>query len=209
MDVVRLAGIGEDRRAADALPHARSYDHSMRKLEPCFPTLQTCPTGMRFSGIMRSTAARPRRPDFPPPAVPLSAFNWKAVAFGIFADVFSTGAMSMLLYALLGARLVGEGAAPEAIEQTLLTSDAYVLIALAGGLACTVFGGYVAARVAGRLEYFHGLLTGIGVLVFSELMMLGSPVDYSVALRVLGDVLLVPAALYGAHLRKRVRKGPS
>jgi hypothetical protein len=157
---------------------------------------------MRFD-LSKPAMSEDPRSTRPGPAIPLAAFNWKAIAFGLFTDICSTGAMSLVLYALVGARLVEEAATPEVIEQTLLASHLYVLASMAAGLGCTVLGGYVAARIAGRLEYYHALFTGVGVLLFGELMMLGSKTDYSIGLRILGDLLLVPAALYGARLRKR------
>ncbi|HZP86236.1 MAG TPA: hypothetical protein VFB54_05405 [Burkholderiales bacterium] len=142
---------------------------------------------------------------------PLAAFNWKAVAFGLFTDILSTAVLSVVLFSLLGTRLVAEGTAPRDMERALLSSNAYLLVSMIAGLGCTVLGGYVSAWVAGRLEYYHALLTGIAVLIFGELMMLGSPLDYPLAYRVLGNLLLIPAALYGGHLRKvsRTRESQS
>jgi hypothetical protein len=68
-----------------------------------------------------------------------------------------------------------------------------------------VLGGYVAARVANQREYYHALLTGVVVLVFGELMIGMSSEDYPLAYRVIGDLLAVPAALLGGHLRKTAR----
>lgn len=141
-------------------------------------------------------------------AVPFAELNWKAIAFGIFTDIFGTGLMSLLLFMVLGARLVSPDMANEEVAQALVDSNAYLFLSFAGGLACTVLGGFIAARIAGRLEYFHGLFTGLGVLIFGELMMLNSPGEYGLALRIVGDLLLVPAALVGAHLRKRAREAP-
>lgn len=151
----------------------------------------------------------PSRPPDRPPAVPFSALNWKAIAFGILTDIFATGLVSLLLLLVLGARLAGPGVSGDELEQTLLASNTYLGLSFVGGLSCTVLGGFVAARIAGRLEYYHGLFTGLGVLVFGELMMLNSPADYALALRLLGDALLIPAALWGAHLRKRAVQAPA
>lgn len=152
---------------------------------------------------MDDPSGPPRRAS----AVPFSALNWKAIAFGVLADIFATGLMSLLLFVVLGARLAGPGVSGDLLEQTLLASNTYLALSFVGGLSCTVLGGFVAARIAGRLEYYHGLFTGLGVLVFGELMMLNAPTEYALALRLLGDALLIPAALWGAHLRKRALQG--
>jgi hypothetical protein len=74
------------------------------------------------------------------------------------------------------------------------------------GLGCTVLGGYVTARTAQRREYYHALLTGIVVLVLGEIMVSGSDGAMSLAMRVIGDILVIPAALLGAYLFKSGRQ---
>ncbi|MCC7547415.1 MAG: YrzE family protein [Burkholderiales bacterium] len=130
----------------------------------------------------------------------------RAVGLGLISDIVATLAASIVLTGVVGRQLAGGNASVEDIEKTLLASDAYILLALAVGLASTVLGGYVAARVAGEREYLHGLLTGIAVLVFGEIMLAQSPATYPLGYRVIGVLLTVPAALYGAHLRKRARR---
>jgi len=127
----------------------------------------------------------------------------RAVGLGLISDIAATIAASVVLTAVVGRRLVGEHATVEEMQQALLASDAYTLLALATGLCCTALGGYVAARVAGEREYLHALYTGVAVLVFGELMLAQSDTPYPVAYRLIGLALTIPAALYGGHLRKR------
>ena len=145
-----------------------------------------------------SAPVRDREPEGP-------GSTWKAVTFGVLADIVGTFVASIVLYAALGSILVSRGASPQGLDATLLQSDAYLLIGSAVGLAFTVLGGYVAARVANQREYYHALLTGLVVLVFGELMVGMSQEDYPLAYRVIGDLLVIPAALFGAHLRKSAR----
>ena len=85
-------------------------------------------------------------------------------------------------------------------------SAGYQLFGLAGGLACTALGGYVAARFANHSEYANAFAVGLASLVFGEVMMLVSPTDYALWLRLAGDALVIPAALAGGHLRTLQRR---
>jgi hypothetical protein len=145
-----------------------------------------------------SAPVRDRRPDAP-------GSTWKAVSLGAVADIAATFLASIVLTAALGATMISRGAIPEQVEAALIASDAYLLTMMVAGLGCTVLGGYVAARLANQREYYHALLTGIVALVLSEVM-LGVTADvFPLAYRIIGDILMLPAALFGGHLRKRRR----
>ncbi len=146
-----------------------------------------------------------RKPDTPPTRAPSLSWSIRAVGLGLISDIAATLVVSIVLTALVGSRLAGEGATAEELEQALLASDAYTLLALGAGLSCTVLGGYVAARTAGEREYLHALFAGVAVLVFGEMMLAQSSTAYPVTYRLIGLLLTIPAALYGGHLRKRAR----
>jgi hypothetical protein len=150
---------------------------------------------------------------FLPPSAPVrdrlpeqAGSAWKAVTFGVLADVLATVVLGMVLFSVLGSLLVSQGATPADIDAGLLESDAAAVLGLAVGLGCTVLGGYVTAQVARRREYYHALLTGIAVLILGEILLSGSPDDTSLAMRIIGDVLAIPAALFGAFLSKSARQ---
>jgi len=149
---------------------------------------------------------------YTPPSAPVrdrdpeaSGSTWKAVTFGVLSDIVGTFLAGIVLFALLGSMLVSQGASPEELDRALMQSDAYMLMAGVTGLGFTVLGGYVAARVANQREYYHALLTGVVVLVFGELMIGMSGEGYPLAYRIIGDLLAVPAALLGGHLRKTAK----
>jgi len=123
----------------------------------------------------------------------------------VLADIAGTFLAGIVLLVVLGSVLVSRGASPEELDRALMQSDAYLMLAGVVGLGFTVLGGYVAARVANQREYYHGLLTGVVVLAFGELMTNLSPEGYPLAYRIIGDLLAIPAALFGAHLRKAAR----
>jgi hypothetical protein len=99
-----------------------------------------------------------------------------------------------------GVGLAAGGVSPDAVDAAMDRSG-FQLLGLAGGLACTALGGYVAARFANHAEYANAFAVGVASLVFGEVMLLVQPQDYPVWLRLLGDVLVIPAALVGGHLR--------
>ena len=120
-----------------------------------------------------------------------------AVALGFFTDVGATMIFGVLLAIVGGVGLAAGGADPQAIDAIVERSAGF----LAGGLVCTALGGYVAARFANHSEYANAFAVGLASLVFGEVMLLVQPQDYPLWLRLLGDVLVIPAALVGGHLR--------
>lgn len=149
---------------------------------------------------------------YTPPSAPVrdrdperTGATWKAVLFGVTTDLFGTTIAGMLLLVLFSGMLVAQGQAPEDISRTLLQSNQYLLLSLVVGLSFTMLGGYVAARVANHLEYRHGLIVGVIVLIIGEIMVSGDPTGMPLSVRVIGDLLVVPAALLGAHLRRAAK----
>lgn len=150
---------------------------------------------------------------YTPPSAPLRdrlpepvGSTWKAVTLGALADIAATVLGSLVLFSILGSIMVSQGADPEQLDADLMASDVTMLLGLVLGLLCTVLGGYVAARVANQREYYHALLTGIVVLVLGELMLSVSPDSTTLAMRIVHDLLVVPAALLGGHLRKSAQQ---
>jgi hypothetical protein len=124
-----------------------------------------------------------------------------AVVLGFFVDIGATMIFGIVLAIVGGVGLAAGGAPPEAIDSIVERSAGFQLLGLAGGLACTALGGYVAARFANHADYANAFAVGVASLVFGEVMLLVQPQDYPVWLRLLGDVLVIPAALVGGHLR--------
>lgn len=149
---------------------------------------------------------------YTPPSAPVgdrdierTGATWKAVLFGVTTDLFGTTIAGMVLLVLFSSMLVAQGRAPEEISRILLQSNQYLFVSLAIGLSFTVLGGYVAARVANHLEYRHGLIVGVIVLIIGEIMVSGDPTGIPLSIRVIGDLLVVPAALLGAHLHRAAK----
>ncbi len=129
-----------------------------------------------------------------------------AVVLGLLADIGGTIVFGIVLSIVAGTGVAAGGAAPAEIDAMVNRSAGYQLFGLAGGLACTALGGYVAARFANHSEYANSFAVGLASLVFGEVMMLVSPTDYALWLRLAGDALVIPAALAGGHLRVLQRR---
>ena len=149
---------------------------------------------------------------YTPPSAPVrdrspepAGSTWKAVTFGVLADVCATFLGGIALFAVMGSFLVSQGASPEDLDASLAGSDLTQLLGVTLGLCCTVLGGYVTGRVARQREYYHALLTGIVVLLIGEIMVSTSPDGTPLATRIIGDILVIPAALLGAYFCKSAR----
>jgi hypothetical protein len=130
----------------------------------------------------------------------------KAVAYGVLTDLVGTTVAGVALLIVFSTILLGQGHTPDGLAAELLDSSTYMVVSLGVGLSFTVLGGYVAARVANRREYWHALIVGIIVLVIGELMVSADPTSMPLSIRIIGDLLVVPAALFGAHLRRTAKE---
>jgi hypothetical protein len=86
-------------------------------------------------------------------------------------------------------------AAIEAITRT----DGFIFASLLWGTATTVFGGFVAARVARSHPYFNALAVGVVGLVLGLLMGGQAPFWFDA----LAFLVSVPAAVAGGHIALR------
>lgn len=131
------------------------------------------------------------------------------ISFHALITAFSTEVLAdMLIARLLFAMFAGDQLVPDMSEQALLAvantvyeTTTYLPIMFMFGTLTTVAGAYLAARIAKRIPYYHGLAMGIIGLVFGLVFWSDEPIwlDY------LGMVLTVPVSLFGAHLaRKRM-----
>jgi hypothetical protein len=124
-----------------------------------------------------------------------------AVFLGVITDVGGSIAGGIVLTALLpGLSEPVPGADPSVPPAP---GDGYLWLSLLVGLCFTSLGGHVAARVANHREYYHALLVGVASLVIGELMIALANDGYPLAYRLIGDLLVVPAALVGGHIRRK------
>jgi hypothetical protein len=124
-----------------------------------------------------------------------------AVLLGLFVDIGGTMVFSIVAATVASIFLVQGGVGPEDLGRALAESTVFQIVGLAGGLTCTVLGGYIAARLANRGEYATAFAVGLASLVFGEAMMLFSEQSTALWMRLAGDLLVIPAAVLGGHLR--------
>ena len=131
--------------------------------------------------------------------------TWKAIVLGLAADIGGTFVFSILATFVYAMLLAAQGLNEEAIRATFEDTP-YQIFGLFSGAIFTGIGGYVAARVANHLEYKHGLYLGIASLVSGEILsqMMGD--DTQIWLRVAWYLLVLPAAIMGAHVRVKQKR---
>jgi len=120
---------------------------------------------------------------------------------GLLVDIGGTMLFSTVMAFVAGIALAAGGTPPEQAARLIETAPGFQLLGLAGGLSCTALGGYVAARFANHSEYANAFAVGVASLVFGETVITAFGHDLPLWLRLLGDLLVVPAALLGGHLR--------
>jgi hypothetical protein len=150
-------------------------------------------------------------PDNPyrPPATRISGAEGerfgspiKAIIVGLAIDIGGSVVGGTILVVAWGIMLGAGGASPEEVSQYFHESSTFQWVSLSAGLAFTALGAYVAARIVNRSEYRIALMLGLCSLAFGELMLrLLAATDYPEWSRLVGNLLVIPVALLGGHLR--------
>lgn len=126
----------------------------------------------------------------------------KAILLGLAVDIGGTIVAGTAIATAWGVVLGAGGAGTEDIDRFFRESSAFQWAGLSIGLAFTGLGAYVAARIANRAEYRFALMLGLCSLAFGEIVLGGmSDASYPEWARVLGNVLMLPVAFLGGHLR--------
>jgi hypothetical protein len=100
----------------------------------------------------------------------------KAVVLGLLVDIVGTTAGSLLLGALYGIMLAASGASMEEIAaagESVATDSWMFWLSTAMGLAFSVLGGYVCARIARRDELKLGGILALASAVLGYLIAAG------------------------------------
>jgi hypothetical protein len=129
-------------------------------------------------------------------------FRWVAVIVGAAADLASTTLTGMVLVMALfiGSRY---GSVEEMMEHSM-RDWSFLMTSLLVGSACTVFGGYVAARMARGAFLQHALAAGLLSLAAGILIFPPDDSPYSGIMSLLGYGLHLPfAALGGWYVARR------
>jgi hypothetical protein len=139
-------------------------------------------------------------------APPAAGSAVKAVTLGLLADIGGTVAASIVLMVIYGIVLGASGASVEEISAADLTSTDSWLFYVGGaiGLAFSVLGGYVCARIAKRNEMRLGAVTAIisaviGLFLAADQYQLGTNLSMTLA--------AIVAVMTGARLGYAQNRG--
>jgi hypothetical protein len=91
----------------------------------------------------------------------MERISLKGVAIGSIADIVSSNLIGLLLAAYFLISSVPSGLADGSAVQSLLANGSYRASAIILGALCSVFGGYVSARIAGHDDVLNGALSSV------------------------------------------------
>lgn len=135
------------------------------------------------------------------PAGMFSGLRIKAIALGVLADIGSTFILGILLMSVILISEYGTDMPDEAIDNFYKTNrNLYLLFLL--GTACTVFGGFIGAKLAGSSEIRHGGWVGAVSLIISVLIEMSSDQSqsYPRLFSILSVAVVIPAGVLGGYL---------
>lgn len=124
----------------------------------------------------------------------------KGITIGIFCDLFLSLILGIgLTIAFVDRSMLNQP--PEIFEAALLelgNSTLYLITCLVLGLLVTVFGGYIAARIAKKAQYINSGLVGLAGIIIGIFMADGLPLWFST----ISFLSIIPAALLGGYFAR-------
>ena len=126
----------------------------------------------------------------------------KAVVLAFAAEFALDMLVVRILVMIFGSELFVPGMSEEEVQkviEAIAANGTYQLTAFACGMATTVLGGYLAARLAKGFPYYNGLAIGVVAVVFVLIFGSGGPLW----MLILGVLLTIPASIYGAHIASK------
>ena len=128
--------------------------------------------------------------------------DYKSLAIAFVAELGADILIQAFLMTIFTANLLSGSETPEQRDQVLqeaMNTTALCPTIFIFGMLTTVAGGYLAARLARRIPYYHGLAMGVVGLVYAMLMWNANARWYDY----IGVLLTIPASIYGAHIARR------
>ena len=132
----------------------------------------------------------------------MSRIDWKAVIIAFAAEIGADHLITIFAFAIFAQGMVTPDMSHEEfmkVQKTVIDTTAFVPTMFVRGTLTTILGAYLAARLAKRLPYYHGLAMGIAGIVFSLVFWpdVAKWHDY------VGLLITIPASIYGAHLARK------
>lgn len=131
----------------------------------------------------------------------MTRFDPKAIIIAMLLSLALDVVGGIVLVASFGVQVTSQ-MTPEQTNAAILAvtrTHGFLLVSLLYGVATTVFGGFVAARLARSHPYFNALAVGLLGIVLG--LLLGS--DAPFWFEALALLLSAPAALAGGHIALR------
>jgi|SRR5688572_10892272 hypothetical protein len=128
--------------------------------------------------------------------------SYRAIAIAFAAELVADFVISMFVFSFFAGGLLSPEMAEgefDTVVRKVMATTAYVPWMMLFGTATTVGGAYLAARIAKRIPYYHGLAMGIVGMLFIVITW-NSEIIWP---NVLGLLITIPASLFGAHLARR------
>jgi ABC-type enterochelin transport system permease subunit len=127
--------------------------------------------------------------------------SYRAIAIAFASELVADFIIGMFVFRMFAGDLLSpdmdEGEFAAVVSKVMATT-ALVPWMMVFGTATTVGGAYLAARIAKRIPYYHGLAMGVvGILYIA--------ITWDSALvwpNILGLLITIPASLFGAHLAR-------
>ncbi|HEX6397580.1 MAG TPA: hypothetical protein VFZ95_09165 [Steroidobacteraceae bacterium] len=132
----------------------------------------------------------------------LPPLSFKAIAIAFAAELGVDSFISLFVFGAFAGDSLKQGmtdAEFQEVARQVTQTTTYVPWMMMFGTATTVGGGYLAARLARNIPYYHGLAMGILGILFILVTWDGG-LGW---MNFLGLLVTVPASLYGAHLAKK------
>ena len=131
----------------------------------------------------------------------MPAISFVAIAIAFAAELAADYLIQLFLFVMFAGDQLRDGMNDEEVQalvQSLMQTTALPHWVMIFGLATTVGGAYLAARIAKRIPYYHGLAMGIVGIVY--ILIASDTLDGQAWL---GILLTIPLSIYGAHLARR------
>lgn len=132
----------------------------------------------------------------------LPPISFRAIAIAFAAELAADFVISLFVFRYFAGDLLTPDLAEgefDAVVSKVIATTAFVPWMMVFGTATTVGGAWLAARIAKRIPYYHGLAIGIVGMLYIVLTW-NSELLWP---NILALVVTIPASLYGAHLARR------
>jgi hypothetical protein len=128
--------------------------------------------------------------------------DFKAILIAFVAEFAVDILTVQILVMIFGRDLLDPGMSAEEVQKaigTIFENGSFVLASFVCGTITTILGGYLAARLAKGFPYYNGLAIGVVGVVYVLFFAGDGPLWYTIV----GVLLTIPLAIFGAHIARK------